>query len=141
LIAAYGELAIVSGQELEWIPLRGMVPYVTLELARLSSLLVVALPALLLLFFSIWLLWRKRGRSPAVCWLFLNSVLVVLMPFIVYQHVLHASRNAGGLVLSAVFVMPLMAKWLRSLLAAGWVLPNLIWLLVVLRWAPWLSLV
>jgi hypothetical protein len=141
LYAVYGELPALSGQELEWIPLRGMVPYVTLELGRLSSLLVVALPALLMLLFSIWLLWRERGRSPAVWWLFLNGVLVVLMPFIVYQHIMHAGRNSACLVLSAAFAMPLMAKWLRSLLAAWWVLPNLIWLVVIFRWAPWLSVI
>ena len=68
-------------------------------------------------------------------------LFVVLMPFGVYEHVMHAGRNAGGLVLSAVFAMPLMSKWLRPLLAAWWVLPILVWLVPILSLAPWLSVI
>jgi hypothetical protein len=141
LWAAYGVLPMLSGPQLERIPLRGILPRVTWEPGRLSSLLFVGLPALFLLPFAAWFLWRERGRSPAVWWLFLHCVLVVLMPFQVYEHVMHAGRNAGGLVLSAVFAMPLVMSWLRPLLTAGWVLPTLIWLLPILRWAPWLSVI
>jgi hypothetical protein len=141
LYAAFGVFPIISGPSLEWIPLRGIVPHVTPEPGRLSSLLFVGLPALFLLFLSGWYLWKERGRSPGVWWLLLQSVLVVSMPLHVYQHVMHSARNAGGLVLSVVFAMPLMARPLRPLFTAGWVLPTLVWLVPILRWAPWLSVI
>lgn len=141
LYATFGTFSVVSGPTMEWVPLRGIVPHLTAELGRWSSLAFVGLPALFTLFLSGWYLWKARGRSPAVWWLLLHSVFAVLLPFGVYQHVLHAGRNAGGLVLSLVFVMPLMAAWLRKLLTAWGVLPILIWLVPILSWAPWLSLV
>jgi hypothetical protein len=141
LFGAYGVLPIIAGPELEWIPLRGIVPHLTLEPGRVSSLLFVGLPALFMLFLSTWFLCQERGRSPAVWGLLLHSLFVVLLPLNVYDHIMHAGRNAGGLVLSTVFVMPLMAKSLRALFTAGWVLPTLVWLYPILRWAPWLSVI
>jgi len=92
-----------------------------------------------LLFVSLLVLIQERGQSPAVWWLLLNCVFVVLMPFDVYDHIMHAGRNAIGMVLSAVFILPYAGRRLRLVLSGYWILPSLAWLIPVLGWAPWLS--
>lgn len=139
LFMTLGTIPLTAGPSLERLPLIGILPHLTLEPGRLSSFFFVALPALLLLAASLGLLFKQRGKYAAAWWLFLHSLFIVLLPLNVYDHIMHAGRNATGLVLCALFLTPLMAKPIRLLMLAYWVLPTLIWLIPVLRWAPWLS--
>jgi hypothetical protein len=139
LFATLGTIPLVAGPALEWLPLRGILPHVTPEPGRLSGLLFVGLSGVVLLPVALLLLWRQRGRSPAPWWLLLHCVLVILMPMEVYDHIMHAGRNAGGLVVSAMFLLPLLARPIRVFLLGYWTLPTFVWLVPVLRWAPWLS--
>jgi hypothetical protein len=139
LFLKFGEIPLTSGPSLEGVPLSGILAHLSCEPGRLSGLLFVAIPALLLLFVSLLVLIQERGQSPAVWWLLLNCVFVVLMPFDVYDHIMHAGRNAIGMVLSAVFILPCAGRRLRLVLSGYWILPSLAWLIPVLGWAPWLS--
>lgn len=132
-------LPLIAGPSLERVPLIGILPHLTIEPGRLSGLLFAGLPALVLLGASLWFLWRTRGRSAAAWWLLLNGLFVVLMPIDVYDHVMHAGRNACGLVVAATFTLPCFDKRVRLPMLAYLVLPTLTWLVPVLRWAPWLS--
>ncbi len=138
LLMKLGTLPLLAGPTLESIPLNGIIPHMTMEPARLSSFFVVGLPALVLLPVSLFLL-KKRGQSPTIWWLFLHCVFVVLMPFDVYDHIMHSARNASGLVLSALFALPFFRQSLRFLMLSYWIFPTSLWLMQVLRWAPWLS--
>lgn len=139
LLTQLGALPIAARPSLEYIPLGGIVPYLTLEPGRLSGLLFVGLPALVLLPVAAGFVWQERGRAPAAWWLLFNSLLVVLMPLDVYDHIMHAGRNAGGMVLAVLFLFPAIKPPWRALALSYWTLPTLIWLIPVLRWAPWLS--
>jgi hypothetical protein len=139
LLMRFGALPIVTGPSLVHIPLAGILSQLTLEPGRVSSLLFVGLPGLALLCFSILYLFRDAGRSPAGWWLLFNSLLVVLMPLGVYDHIMHAGRNAAGMVLSVLFLLPVIGRSIRVALLCYWVLPSVVWLAPILRWAPWLS--
>ena len=139
LFAMLGTVPMTAGPSLEWIPLRGILPHVTLEPGRISALFFVGVLGVALLPTSALLLLRQRGRSPAPWWLLLHCALVILLPPEVYDHIMHAGRNAGGMVVSAAFLLPLLATPLRLSLLGFWTLPTFIWLVPVLRWAPWLS--
>lgn len=138
LLARFDVLPFMSGTPLQIVPLSGILPYVTAEPGRISALLFVALPAAALALVAAYGLTKDAG-SPRLWILLFNCVFILLMPINVYDHVMHAGRNAAGLVLAALLCMPLFAKPLRGLLWAGWVLPTFVWLIPVLRWAPWLS--
>jgi hypothetical protein len=139
LAAKLGDIPLVAGPTLERGPLSGIISHLNLEPGRLSGLVFVGLPALALLTFSLLSLLRQRKHSPIAWWLFLHSVFVVLLPFNVYDHIMHAGRNAGGMVLSVLFILPLFAKPLRFFFLSYWVFPTFLWLIPILRWAPWLS--
>ena len=139
LFATMGELPLLSGSKLELIPLKGILPQLTAEPGRLSALFLAGLPALILLPYGFWLLWRGRGRSAPAWWLVLNCLFVLFMPADVYDHIMHAGRNSGGLVLSFVFILPTLGRPLRLLSLGYWTIPTLIWFIPILRWAPWLS--
>jgi hypothetical protein len=139
LFLHFGQLPFRSGPSLELIPLSGIVPYLMPEPGRLSALLFVGLPALMLVPASFWMLYRQGGRYPAPWLTLLHSVFVVALPLDVYDHIMHAGRNASGMLLALVFLMPFLDKRARLLTLAYTVLPTLVWLVPVLRWAPWLS--
>jgi hypothetical protein len=139
LFVRFGSLPIATGPSLMSIPLGGILPHLTLEPGRMSGWLFVGLPALALLCYSMLYLLKDKGRSPAGWWLLFNSIFVVLMPFGVYDHVMHAGRNAAGMVLSTLFLLPVIGTRIRVLLLCYWVFPTAVWLLPILRWAPWLS--
>lgn len=139
LFLEFGVVPITSGPALEGIPLMGILPHLSPEPGRISAFLFVGLPALVLLPASLVVLFRERGHSPAAWWLLLNSLFVVLMPFDVYDHIMHAGRNASGMILSTIFFLPQIGRRIRLGLLGYWVLPTLVWLVPVLRWAPWLS--
>jgi len=139
LFVTLGAFPFASGPSLERVPLMGIVPHLTLDAGRFSAFLFAGLPALVLLWVTSGLLWRQRGHSPVAWWVFLNSLFVVLMPLDVYNHVMHAGRNASGLMVSSVFLLPVIDKRCRVLLTGYLVVPTAVWLIPVLRWAPWLS--
>jgi len=139
LFVTLGALPFASGPSLERVPLMGILPHLTLDAGRLSAFLFAGLPALVLLWVASGFLWRQRGHSPVAWWVFLNGLFAVLMPLDVYNHIMHAGRNASGLMVSLVFLLPLIGKRHRVLLTVCLVVPTAVWLVPVLRWAPWLS--
>lgn len=141
LFSRYGMVPLASGPSLELIPLKGILPHLALEPGRLSSFMLVAIPALLFTVLSFKILYEQRGRSPSGWWLLWNSIFTILLPLNVYDHIMHAGRNAAGLVLSVLLLLPALPKLVRILTLGYWVLPTFVWLVPVLRWAPWLSLV
>ena len=139
LSVALGAFPFASGPSLERVPLMGIAPHLTLDAGRLSAFLFAGLPGLVLLWVASGFLWRQRGQSPVAWWVFLNGLFVVLMPLDVYNHIMHAGRNASGLMMSLVFLLPLIDKRHRVLLMGYLVVPTAVWLVPALRWAPWLS--
>ncbi|MCO5199034.1 MAG: hypothetical protein M9941_14915 [Anaerolineae bacterium] len=132
----FDTIPVGSGSSVQLIPLQGIVSQLTGEFGRISSLIFVAVPALLLTGIAIWLLHRQLTSQ--VAWmLFVNAVFVVLLPTDVFDHVMHGARNANGLVLAALFAFPLLTIWLRHIFVLWWIVPTFIWLIPVLRWAPW----
>jgi len=139
LTAAFGRLPFRSGPSLEPVLVSGILPHLTSDPGRLSAFLLAGLPAVLLLPISLERL-RARGLSSTAPWLTaFNALFVVLLPLNVYDHIMHAGRNAGGLLLALTFLLPLLDRRLRILAWLGAVLPTLVWLIPILRWAPWLS--
>ena len=139
LTAAFGRLPFRSGPSLEPVLVSGILPHLTSDPGRLSAFLLAGLPALLLLPISLAVLRTRGFRSPAPWLTAFNALFVLLLPLNVYDHIMHAGRNAGGLLLALVFLLPLLNRHLRRLAWAGAVLPTLVWLIPILRWAPWLS--
>ncbi len=138
LFIQLGTIPITAGPSLE-LPLYGIIPHLTPEAGRLSSWLVVGLPALTFLCISSIYLLKGKCRSSATWWLLLHSIFVILMPLDVYDHIMHSGRNASGLVLSVLFLLPAIDKPFRIAWLGYWCFPTLVWLIPVLRWAPWLS--
>jgi hypothetical protein len=139
LFVTMDTMPLISGPSLERVPLIGILPHLTLEPGRLSGLLFAGLPALALLIASLFFLWQTKGRSAVVWWLLLNGLFVVLMPIRVYDHVMHAGRNACGLALAVALMLPSLDKRLRLPVLVYLTLPTLMWLVPVLRWSPWAS--
>jgi hypothetical protein len=137
LFRRFGTFPLLSGPSLEGIPLVGILPHLTTEPGRVSALVLVALPALLLLPVALVIVYRQRGRSPSGWWLLLHVVFVLLLPLNVYDHIMHTGRNAAGLIVACLFLLPSLARPLRLLLLGYWVAPTAIWLIPILRWAPW----
>jgi hypothetical protein len=136
LYRTYGVWALRAGPALDPVPLRGILRQLSWEPGRLSALLFVALPALVL---TIWAFWRLRKEPETLgLWLVLfQAVPVLLMPAAVHDHIMHAGRNALGLVIGAVLAMPCASARARQFALAYWVAPSLAWLIPILRWAPW----
>lgn len=127
---------LVTGGRLSPVPLAGIVPHLTAEPGRISAFLFVALPAAALLVLSARLV--RRNPSSHEAWLVLvHALWTVLLPAGVYDHVMAAGRNSAGLVIAALLLFPALGGALRHLLLACWTSPTLIWLVPVLRWAPW----
>jgi hypothetical protein len=95
LFVRMGTVPMIAGPKMECIPLKGLVHHLNLEPGRLSAALLVGLPALILMFVSLVFLIRARGRLATAWGLLLNCAFVVLMPAAVYDHVMHAGRNAA----------------------------------------------
>ncbi len=121
------------------IPLQGILSQLTLEPGRLSSALFVAWPGVVALGAAMWGL-ARAPRQEGWWLLLVQALFVVLLPADVYDHIMHAGRNAMGLVIAAIWVFPHLPTWARLTTLAWWVLPTLAWWWPILRWAPWLSL-
>lgn len=138
LLQRLGTVGLGLGSSLQPVPLGGIIGQLTTEPGRLSGFLFVALPALGLLLAA---LWGLRGDSAeSLLWLVVvHAVFVLLLPPDVYDHIMHAGRNATGLVVATVLALPLLPRPTRVAAALAWVAPTAVWLLPVLRWAPWLQ--
>lgn len=131
-------IPVTQGSSPGIIPFYGILTQLTVEPGRFSAFLFVMVPALGLALLAI--VWLIRGKRETAVWvLLIHAVFVLLLPTDVYDHVMHAGRNASGLILAAVVSFPLMHRWLRQGLLFCWVAPTFIWFIPVLRWAPWLS--
>lgn len=137
LLSRFGRMPLLSGPPMDafW-PLAGISQHLSLDPGRLSALVVVGVPALVLF---AWGLWRMaKGGASLVIWLITAHALAVMyMPSPVYDHIMHAGRNASGLVCSVALAAPLLRPWQRRLTLAWWVVPSLVWLIPILRWTPW----
>lgn len=133
-------LPFTAGPSLELIPLTGIVPHLTTEPGRVTALVSIAIPALLLLVVAAQGLVRQPD-SAALWILLLNCIVTVLLPIGVYDHIMHAGRNASGMVLATIFCLPVLAAPVRNFAFFVWVGPTPLWTLAILRHAPWLSLI
>jgi hypothetical protein len=59
------------------------------------------------------------------------------LPQETYLHLLGVARVSLGLVVALVLAMPWLSGGLRALIAAVCIGPTLVWLPVMLWWAPW----
>ena len=134
-----GEIPLVSGPSISLLPLQGILSQLTTDPGRVSAFVFAGLLGVVGLALGSIRLWYERGRSSIGWWLLLNSLFVLLMPASSYDHIVHAGRNASGLVLSLVFVLPALGPRLRLAFLLSCLAPTALWLVPVLRWAPWLS--
>ncbi|MCX5825907.1 MAG: hypothetical protein NTY86_21120 [Deltaproteobacteria bacterium] len=132
LFIKLGTFPMMAGPSLEYLPLNGIIPYLTFEPGRFSSWLFVGLPGLVLLCVSLLYLFRDKGRSSAIWWLLLHSIFVVLMPLGTYDHIMAAGRNASGLVLSVLFLLPAVKRPFRVLSLVYCIFLTLVWLTPIL---------
>lgn len=142
-----GVLALRAGPGFDPVPLRGILGQLTWEPGRLSALLFVALPALALAAYVLWWVAGRMGsRTSRVAWrcdglgmwlVLVHAVSLLFLPAAVYDHLMHAGRNAIGLVVAVVFAMPGLIGMGRRLALTYWLAPSLAWLIPILRWSPW----
>ena len=138
LFARFSVVPFRVGPTMEFIPLAGSLPYLSLDPARLSAFALVGVPSALWAIFSAMHLLKNPHLDPA--WLLLTvSVFMTLMPPVLYEHIMGAGRIAAGLVLAALLMFPTLSESARKAVLIYWVAPTLIWLIPILRWAPWLS--
>ncbi|MHB1354468.1 MAG: AZOBR_p60025 family cell surface glycopolymer formation protein [Anaerolineae bacterium] len=134
LYLRFGVFAATSGPAMGRLPLIGILPYLTLEPGRLSALFIAGIPALALFGTALVLLARERGRSRIVWWVLLNSLFVLLMPSQVYDHIMHAGRNAMGMILALALLLPTLSRQFRLGYTLWLALPTLFWVIPILRW-------
>jgi|BarGraIncu01122A_1022018.scaffolds.fasta_scaffold188513_1 hypothetical protein len=105
-------------------------PLLPREIATIKSYILLLPPAL-----------AHSGVDETLCTCYEvpNCVFVALMPIAVYDHIMHAGRNASGMVVAALICFPQMDTLMQRVIMAWWVLPTLVWLIPVLKWAPCLS--
>lgn len=136
LFTRFGTIGLGEGSSTQWVPLLGLIQVFTPEAGRITGLLAVALPAVVLFGAALWLLRRDAGQAGA--WLLLwHALFALLLPTDVYDHVMHAGRNAAGLALAVALCAPLVPPRLTQGLTVWWIGATLVWLVPVLRFAPW----
>jgi hypothetical protein len=134
----FGQVAFTLAPKPVVVPLAGIVSHLNPEPGRLSALFFVALPALGLL---VWAGWRLRRTPRCAAWWMVafNAAPALFYGLAVYDHLMHAGRNISGLVLASLFTFPQLETRARVGLLALWVTPTVIWVIPMLRWAPWLA--
>lgn len=137
LAVEYSRIPFFSGPPMSAIwPLAGILGQLSWDPGRLFAFLTVAIPAVALTLSAMW----RLGEDPTVLewWLvLLNALALLFLPADVYDHIMHAGRNAIGLVLSMVLCVPFLSAGHRRLAAVWLCAPSLIWLVPILRWTPW----
>jgi hypothetical protein len=110
------------------------------EIGRVSSLLFVGLPILALTPLAVrWLL--RVPRDPIAWLIALHIGLALILPFGVHVHIFSASRTLSGLLIGLLLAFPRCSPRFRAVVAAVAVGPALMWLPVLLWWAPWTATV
>lgn len=138
LLARFRVVPFQVGPSMGLIPLGGSLPYLNLDPGRLSAFALVGVPSVLGAIFSIVYLIRD-SRHETVWLLLVQSIFMSLMPFVLYEHIMGAGRIAVGLVMAVLFVFPLLTERVRQAILLYWVAPTFVWLIPILRWAPWLA--
>jgi len=133
LHAVLGDSPLVVAETLHFVPLGGAVANLQLEPGRLTALLVVGLPALLLFAVGARAAWR-RPAQPLAWLLLVHSALALLFSDESYMHIMGVGRLSIGLLIAVLLALPAWPPRAR-LAAALWpTLPTLVWLVPVLSW-------
>jgi hypothetical protein len=118
------------------IPSTSIFAALSLEPGRLSALLFLGLP--ILAFTPVALRWLVRAPRDPITWLVVvHWVFALLLPRRSNLHVLLTGRLLAGFLVALLFAFPRCTPPLRIAIAACAVIPTLVWLPVVLWWAPW----
>ena len=136
LHSVFGVAPATNVNRMSILPATATFNLLSLEPGRVSALLFIGLPVLALS--PLVLRWIVTAPRDPIAWVvLLNWLFAVLLPPRSHLHVLLAARLLAGLVLSLVFAFPRCSPAVRTTIAAFAVVPTLVWLPVVLWWAPW----
>jgi hypothetical protein len=136
LAARFGGMPLGPATGLHALPLWGALPHLSLEPGRVSALLFIGLPSLLL--FPLALRWTWRDPRNPVGWvLALHCLLTLSLSDESYAHLMGVARVSLGVILALVLAAPALAPAARIAVALWAGAPTLVWLVPVLRWAPW----
>jgi hypothetical protein len=117
-----GTLGWTQGEGLAYIPFSGIWSLYPLPLDKLEVVQVVVLPGAICLGAALWLLWKNRGaRKHMEVWaLAANAVLfVALLPPASLLDLMGSARVILGVVLGAIYILPLCARREWFYLCAG----------------------
>lgn len=118
---------------LRTIPLQGVLPHLSREPGMLTGFVMVALPSLALALFALYLL-KIDHKNPLAIILLIHAIFVMLLPPDVYNHMMHAGRNAAGMILATILLFPQLPAPIRPLTALYWTIPTFLWLIPIIRW-------
>lgn len=128
-----GASPLAVAATLHVIPLQGALANLQLEPGKLTALLVVALPALLLLAVGARTAWR-RPTQPIAWLLLVHSALALAFSDESYLHIMAVGRLSLGLLIAALLALPGWPPRARLATALWPTLPTVFWLLPVLAW-------
>lgn len=132
----FGVAPASSASRMLLLPATANFTRLSLEPGRLSALFFIGLPMLALTpLVARWLV--RLPRDPITWLVALHFAFALLLPPFSHSHVLLAGRLISGLVLALVLALPHYSPGVRTAIFAGAVVPTLVWLPVVLWWAPW----
>ena len=129
-------LPIAPAARLNIIPAAGMFTAMSLEPGRLSSLLFIGLPVIVLTPLAGRDLLRAPGNP--IGWLVvLHCAMLLVSSAQTNLHLMACGRVAVPLVLALLFGFPHIAPARRAAIAVIAILPTFVWIAPVLWWAPW----
>lgn len=129
-------MPITRSAPFSYVPAAGLFARLSLEPGRLSALLFVGLPGLVLAPLAVAGVVREP-RDPIRWLIAVHWAFLLVFPAAVYEHVMAAGRNAAALLLALLLAFPQLSPALRMSIAGWSILPTVIWLGPVLWWAPW----
>ena len=136
LQSQFGVAPATNISRLSLIPTTSMFSVLNLEPGRLSALIFIGLP--ILAFTPLALRWLVQTPRDPIMWLVVvHWVFALLLPPRSNLHVLLTGRLLAGFLVALLFALPRCTTPVRIAIAACAVIPALIWLPVVLWWAPW----
>lgn len=136
LRSQFGVAPASSISHMSAIPSRSIFTLLSLDPGRLSALLFVGLP--ILAFTPLALRWLVRAPRDPITWLVaLHWAFALLLPARSNVHVLLVGRLLAGFLVALLFAFPRCTPAVRITIAACAVIPAIIWLPIVLWWAPW----